>query len=312
MFLDGALEGARAELRVVAFLREELPRGLIHVEGEVLLREAFLHADELHLDDARNLRFVEAVEDDDVIDAVEEFGAEVRLEFDLHLLLHLHGVLGRKFSFVEILLDDRRAEVAGHDDDGVLEIDGAALAVGEASVVEDLQEDVEDVVVGLLDFVEEDDAVGTAAHGFAELPAFLVSDVAGRRADEPRDGVFLHVFAHVDADHRGLVVEEKFREGARQLGLPHAGRPEENEGADGAVGVLESAAGAAHGVRDGGDGLGLADDAVLEAFLHLDEFLALALQHLRDGDAGPCGDDLGNVFLGDFGVEEAFAAGQFV
>ncbi len=39
---------------------------------------------------------------------------------------------------------------------GVGEVDRAALAVGEAAVVEDLQEDVEDVGVGLLDFVEED------------------------------------------------------------------------------------------------------------------------------------------------------------
>ena len=46
----------------------------------------------------------------------------------------------------------------GHDDDRVLEIDGAALAVGDAAVVEHLQQHVEDVVVRFLDLVEEDDA----------------------------------------------------------------------------------------------------------------------------------------------------------
>ncbi len=37
------------------------------------------------------------------------------------------------------------------------------LAVGEAPVIHDLQQDVEDVRVRLLDFVEQHDGVGTAA-----------------------------------------------------------------------------------------------------------------------------------------------------
>jgi len=40
-----------------------------------------------------------------------------------------------------------RAELGGHDDDGVGEVDGAALGVGEPAVVEDLEEEVEDGVV---------------------------------------------------------------------------------------------------------------------------------------------------------------------
>src|ERR1035438_10167635 len=60
-------------------------------------------------------------------------------------------------------------------------------------------------------------------------PPFLIADVAGRRADEPRDGVFLHVFAHVYADHRALVVEKKFRQRARRLRFAHAGRPKKNK-----------------------------------------------------------------------------------
>jgi hypothetical protein len=51
------------------------------------------------------------------------------------------------------------AEVGGHEEDGVAEVDGAAASVGEATLVEDLQEELVDVAVGLLDLVEEDDAV---------------------------------------------------------------------------------------------------------------------------------------------------------
>jgi peptide deformylase len=48
--------------------------------------------------------------------------------------------------------------------------------------------------VRLLDFVEQDHGVGLAAHGLGELAALVVADVAGRRADHPRDAVLLHVF----------------------------------------------------------------------------------------------------------------------
>src|SRR6185437_13010253 len=79
--------------------------------------------------------------------------------------------------------------VRGHDQNGVAEVDGTALAVGEATVVENLKEHVEDLVVRLLDLVEEDHRVRPPAHGFRELAAFLVAHVAGRRADQPCDGV---------------------------------------------------------------------------------------------------------------------------
>ena len=88
---------------------------------------------------------------------------------------------------VSLELDDvLAADVRGHDQDGVAEVDRPPLAVGQPAVVEDLEQHVEDVRVRLLDLVEEHDAVGAAAHGLGELAALLVADVAGRRADQPR------------------------------------------------------------------------------------------------------------------------------
>ena len=91
--------------------------------------------------------------------------------------------------------------------------------------------------------------VRPAAHRFGELPAFLVADVARRRADQPRDGVLLHVLRHVDAHHRVLVVEQKLGERARSLGLSNAGRTEEDERADRPIRILKSGARAPHRVR---------------------------------------------------------------
>ena len=149
--------------------------------------------------------------------------------------------------------------------------------------------------MGLLDLVEQDDGVRAPAHRLGELAALLVADVAGRRADEPRDGVLLHVLGHVDADHRVLAVEHELRQRAGQLGLADAGRAEEQERADRAVGVGQAGPRAAQRVGDGLDGFLLADHAQVEALLHVDELLDLALDEPGDRDAGPLADDLGDL-----------------
>ena len=158
--------------------------------------------------------------------------------------------------------------------------------------------DVEDVGVGLLDLVEQDDRVGPAAHRLGQLAALLVADVAGRRADQPRDGVLLHVLGHVDADDRLLGVEHELGQRPGELGLADAGRAEEEEGADRPVRVGEPGARAAQRVGDRLDRLVLADHPLVEALLHVDQLLDLALHQPRDRDPGPLGDDLGDVLLG--------------
>ena len=56
-----------------------------------------------------------------------------------------------------------------------------------ASLIEHLQQYVEDVRVRLLDLVEQDDRVRAAADCLGELAALLVAHIAGRRTDELGD-----------------------------------------------------------------------------------------------------------------------------
>ena len=128
------------------------------------------------------------MEDDDFVHPVEEFGPEDLLELArdarLHLLVADAGLAALHKAQRHVLGDGLGADVAGHDENGVAEIDRAPLGVGEAPILEDLQEDVEHVGVRLLDLVEEHHAIRLAAHDLGELAAFLVTDVARRRADE--------------------------------------------------------------------------------------------------------------------------------
>ena len=117
----------------------------------------------------------------------------------------------------------------------------------------------------------------------------------------------LLVFAHVDANEVVFVVEEIFGEGARQFGFADAGGAEEDEAADGAVGVLEAGAAAANGGGDGGDSLFLADHAFVQFFVHAHEPFALTLHQLVDGDAGPFADDGGDLIVVDLFLEECTA-----
>ena len=108
------------------------------------------------------------------------------------------------------------ADVGGHEDQRVLEVDLVAVGVGEHAVLEDLQQQVGDVGVRLLDLVEQDQRVGLAADALGELAALLVADVARRRADQLGDGVLLHVLATC----RSGPAPSGCRRGTRRAGAP--------------------------------------------------------------------------------------------
>ena len=180
--------------------------------------------------------FGQNAEDDDLIDPVDELRPEAAPE-DLHqIVLQLLEGLVRPC----LLLDAIGAQVRGHDCDRVLEVDRASLRVGEAPVVEDLEQDVEHVGVCLLDLVEEQHRVGAAPYLLRELSGLLVSHVTRRRADESRNRVTFLEFTHVEPDHEVFAAEERLGKRARELSLAHAGRAQEEEAADRLARIAQS------------------------------------------------------------------------
>jgi hypothetical protein len=110
------------------------------------------------------------------------------------------------------------------------------------AVLEHLQQDVEDVGVRLLDFIEQDDRVRIPLDLLGELAALFVPDIAGRRSNQLRHRVLLHVLGHVEANERVVAAEQEVRERPGELGFADAGGTEEDEAAHGAVRVLETGA----------------------------------------------------------------------
>src|SRR2546425_7705672 len=174
LVLDLARERARAEVRVVADGGDVVLGLVADDERDLLRRELLAHADELEVDDLPDLFLVEGLEDDGRVDPVEELGAEEALHLFLDPFLHpliRGGDIGivAAFDFAAepergLALQHLLREVARHDDDRVAEVDTAPLRVRQAALIEDLQQHVEDLGVGLLDLVEQDHAIRLAPH----------------------------------------------------------------------------------------------------------------------------------------------------
>ena len=91
------------------------------------------------------------------------------------VVLVLFSVFAREFKAeaTTAFLNHLRTNVRRHDHKRVLEVDGASFGIGQATIFQELKEQVEDIRVGLLDLIEQHHGVGPTTHGFGELPPSL-------------------------------------------------------------------------------------------------------------------------------------------
>ena len=88
-------------------------------------------------------------------------------------------------------------------------------------MVHDLQEHVEQIRMRFLDLVEQQHAMRMLVDAVSEQAALIEAHVTGRRPDQARDGVTLHVLRHVEADQFHA---EQCGELLCHFGLADAGR----------------------------------------------------------------------------------------
>merc|ERR1719152_147720 len=121
-----------------------------------LRREAFLESLDLQLDDRPELLLPQRFKQHKLVESVEKLGAVLLAQRVEHEQPRLLG-LGRIAVGGE---DVVRALVGSEDHNRVLEVDRAPLAVGEAAVVEHLEQYVEDVRVGLVHLIKQSTEYG--------------------------------------------------------------------------------------------------------------------------------------------------------
>src|SRR5258708_8901550 len=138
------------------------------MECDVALGQARAQAIDLNFHDLLHLIASNLLEDDHFVNAVDEFWSETLFAQALaHQALHVILVHAVKF------MQPGGTYITCHDNDRVFEIDRATLSIGQAYIVEDLQQHVEDLRRGLFDLVAEYNAIGPAANILANLSCLL-------------------------------------------------------------------------------------------------------------------------------------------
>ena len=247
---------------------------------------------------------VEALEQDDVVDAIQEFWCKGTFQCRLNHAVAVRGHIrlfrcGAEAHTCAEFGQLARTDVGRHDDDGVAEIHLAAQAVCQLSIVQGLKQEIEDVWVCLFNLVEQHDGVGATTHFLGQLTAFLVPDVARRCPDQACDGKLLHVLGHVDANQGFLRIEHELRKDFGELRFADARGAKENEGTDGFVGVLEACAVALDGFDHLFDRFFLTNDLAFKIGVHAGELAAFLLGNALDRNACHHGHDITDVILGD-------------
>ena len=257
------------------------------------LLQPLLHLPHLQLHNAAQLLLAEGLEDDPLVNAVQKLRPEVSPQGLVHPLCHLAVAC----SVASQIQDRLAADVAREDHHGVGEVHGAAVAVGDASVVQHLQQHVEHVGMGLLDLVQQHHGIGPPPHGLRELAALLVADVAGRGTDEPGNRVLFHVLRHVQPHHGLFAIEQLIRQGLAQFRFAHTRGAQEQEGGNGSPGIGQTGAGALNGVGNAAHRLVLANHPLVQLLLQAEQLFQFRLHQAGHRYARPLADHLGNVVL---------------
>ena len=120
--------------------------------------------------------------------------------------------------------------------------------------------------------------------------------------------MLLHVFAHVDAHHRLLAVEQLGSQGLGELGFTDASGAQEQETGDRPIRIGEARAGTLNRIGHGGDGLLLANHPLVQFGFEMQQLFHLRLHQLAHRNAGPLGNHLGNVLFGDLLAQQVLIA----
>ena len=121
------MSGARAVDRVEALIHNEILCLLRKLHSELLFFETAFQIRHKQIHNLEDLRALQRLVEHNLVEAVQEFGAELLPQQRLHVCLRLVADRAlRRDTFQNRL----RTEVRGEDDDRILEVYRASLAVG--------------------------------------------------------------------------------------------------------------------------------------------------------------------------------------
>ena len=122
--------------------------------------------------------------------------------------------------------------------------------------------------------------------------------------------MFLHIFGHVDAQQSLFIIEQESGKGFGEFGFTDPCRPEEHEGANRTMGILQTRPRSPHGSRNRMHRFDLTHNTRAQCLLHLQEFFFFARQHPVNRNACPARHHLRNI-IGTHGFIHQGTADDF-
>ena len=187
------------------------------------------------------------------------------------------------------------SHVGGHDHNGIAEADPAAGGIRQHSLFHDLQQNPQHLRVCLFQFIEQHQAVGTAADGLGQLAALLIAHITGRGTDEPGHGLLFHIFRHIQPEHGLPGTENLLGQHPTQLGFSYAGGAGEEQTGNGPPRIPDAGITPPDCLSHSGNRLALADDFCRQQTLQLQQPLPLSGGETPYGDSRALGYHPGNV-----------------
>ncbi len=92
------------------------------------------------------------------------------------------------------------AYVAGHYDNGVLEIDLTPERIGETPFVHHLKQKVEHIRMGFFNLIKKHYGIRTSPYFLGKLSSLLISHISGRCSHKAGHRKFLHKLTHIHTD----------------------------------------------------------------------------------------------------------------
>ena len=182
--------------------------------------------------------------------------------------LHHRGLHGLVISATGQGLNQIRPQVGGHHHHRIAEIHRTALTIGQATIIQHLQQNVEDIRVSLLHLVQQHHRVRLATHRFGQVTAFFIADIAWGSPHQPGHGMLLHELGHVDTHHGFFGIEQEVGQRLAQLGLANPSGAQEQETAVGTIGVRQPGTGTTHRIGNGFHSFVLPHHPAMQGLFH--------------------------------------------
>src|SRR6185312_14613181 len=178
LLLDRALQWPCSIDRIITCLDEMRTRFIRQIQLDMAIGQVLAYVFHLNGDDLLQVFRFEAMEDNNFVYTVEKFRAEPSPQFTHYRLLHVVIAVSRERAF--IFQNSVAADVGGHDEKSIFKIHRSSLAICQASIVQNLQHEVEYIRVSFFNLVKENHRVGFSPDRFGQLPPFFKSDISIR------------------------------------------------------------------------------------------------------------------------------------